>query len=85
MDNAVINRDDIQSSHSCAKGFYYVKLEPPVPGASTQVEREGVSFTIKMNSGSELGCTLRLKFITGGWTKNSHTGVWVPEEVVWVK
>jgi hypothetical protein len=85
IDNAVINRDDIQQSHPCAKGFYYVMVQPPNPHGRTDVERNGVPFTITMNTASEVGCTLRLKFTTGGWTKNAHTGMWTPENVKWMK
>ena len=49
IDNAVINRDDLQLSHPCAKGFYYVTVKEPVPGADTEVERNGIPFTIQMN------------------------------------
>ncbi len=85
IDDAVINRNDIQLSHPCAKGFYYVTVKEPVPGAATEVEQNGIPFTIQMNTASELGCTLRLKFTTTGWTKNTHTGKWVPESIKWVK
>ena len=85
LEQRVLNRTDIQKSHRFLKGFYHVTVKRPNPKGRSRVERKGIPFVIQVNTASEGECCVRMKFTTGGWTKNCSTGIWVPEAIRYLR